>query len=76
MGRRTLSPDEARAMSRRASARRETPADWTSADAYRAYLQDADGGRAPYRALAVQGDDEFSTPDTTPTYLERTSWEA
>lgn len=50
--------------------RRVPPAGWSSWDAFRLYLADADGGRAPYREA------EFAyPPDTTPTFAEMMSRE-
>jgi len=48
------------------------PAGWVSADAYRAYLEDSDGGRAPFRS---EGPATFAYPFTTPDGIEAASWD-
>lgn len=69
MSTRTLSPEEAREMAARRHA--APPSGWSSWAAYQLYLDDPDGGRAPYREA------EFAYPaDTTPTSIELLSREA
>lgn len=53
--------------------RRVPPAGWVSADAYRAYLEDPDGGRAPFRS---EGPATFAyPPHSTATGFEADSWD-
>ena len=69
MGRRTLDPETARAMSARA--REARAAGWSDTDAYEAYLDDPDGGRAPWRAGIRP-----TVEDPLATAIEIASWEA
>lgn len=53
------------------SGRRVPPAGWSSWDSFRLYMEDVDGGRAPYRCAYSF----ISPPDTTPTAIELMSRE-